>query len=74
MPFFIKHCPYVYWEVVLVSADSMEDTTTTSFSQEEFLGDFYSPLDRLYTEQVFGPFATKEEALSSDAAVVENHA
>lgn len=70
MPFFIKHGPKTLWDVYLVEADSLQAVVDPEDGiEEELLGDFIEPSNG--DSKIFGPYETKEEALSSDYAWVE---
>lgn len=74
MAYFIKHCPKELWDVYLVKAESAEAVLNMEYDcdAEKLLGDFVIPSNM--DCEVFGPFATEEEAMNSDHAWVENRA
>lgn len=66
MPWYIKHVPYVDWDVYLVEAES---ETAVWEKDGERLGGFHEPSD--LDNQIYGPFKTEGEALSNIKAWTE---
>lgn len=68
MPFYIVQFWQRRYDVNLVEADNQEKAKT---ADREYLG-YYHAGDNFAEPEVYGPFQTKEEALASEKAWVED--
>ncbi|MBM4275378.1 MAG: hypothetical protein FJ134_13090 [Deltaproteobacteria bacterium] len=67
MPFYLKHVPYAIWHVYLIETQDEDEALYEKDGEYQGYFDTESREDC----ELFGPFATREEALASDKARVE---